>query len=87
MVDFSFIVSLYVSDLPNVTKSTILWYTYQQHIPPFGASASRDVSGEMWGIVGIAFVQRAAHSTYSSGIHLHLTSNYKELQIHLLVCS
>ena len=29
MVDFSFIVSLYVSDLPNVTISTVLVYTWR----------------------------------------------------------
>ena len=30
MVDFSFIVSLYVSDLPNVTISTVLYdYSYE----------------------------------------------------------
>ena len=29
MVDFSFIVSLYVSDLPNVTISTVVVYSYE----------------------------------------------------------
>ena len=69
MVDFSFIVSLYVSDLPNVTISTVEYsysYEYSYRVRPRQASRQEE---EIQEIQEIARKNRACTVLYRTSMY------------------